>query len=141
MVTKSMQTGKILKQYKLRVTDTRKQVLQLFLLKQGKAISHQHLESNMGDSDRVTLYRTLKTFQDQGLIHEVHDGSGTLKYALCHEACNHIQHFDNHAHFYCNTCKETICLDEISASLSAPPGYQISETHILMKGICNDCLS
>jgi len=109
MVAKLMKTDKILKQYQLRITSTRKQVLQLFLLKEGKALSHQHLENQMDDSDRVTLYRTLKTFQDNGLIHEVHDGSGMLKYALCHEACNHIEHFDNHAHFYCNSCKETIC--------------------------------
>lgn len=134
-----MQTDKILKQYQLRVTNTRKQVLQLFLLKEGKALSHQYLENQMDNSDRVTLYRTLKTFQDNGLIHEVNDGTGMLKYALCHEACNHVKHFDNHAHFYCNTCKETICLDEVNATLNAPNGYQINETHILMKGICNNC--
>ncbi len=136
-----MQIDTILKQYNLRVTSTRKQVLQLFLLKEGKAISHHHLESHMDDSDRVTLYRTLKTFQDHGLIHEVQDGSGKLKYALCHEACNHVEHFDNHAHFYCNSCKETICLDEVEAQMSAPSGYQLSETHILMKGLCNNCVN
>jgi len=138
---KNKQTEAILKQYRLRVTGTRKQVLQIFLLKEGKAISHQQLETQVGDSDRVTLYRTLKTFQDQGLIHQVQDGSGTLKYALCHEACNHVEHFDNHAHFYCKACKETICLDEVNATLTAPNGYQLNETHILMKGLCDNCVA
>jgi len=136
-----MQTDGILKKYSLRVTDTRKLVLQFFLLKDGRAISHQYLENQIGNSDRVTLYRTLKTFQDKGLIHEVHDGSGTIKYALCHEACNHVQHFDNHAHFYCNNCKETICLDDVNATFTAPKGYQLNETHILMKGFCNNCVN
>lgn len=134
-----MQTEEILKKYNLRSTGTRNEVLKVLLLNDGKAIAHQHLEASLDDSDRVTLYRTLKKFEEKGLIHQVHDGSGTIKYAICHEACNHIEHFDNHAHFYCNQCKETICLDDVNADFNAPNGYQLNETHILMKGLCSKC--
>lgn len=130
----------LLKHYNLRVTAVRKSVLSLFADKVKRGLSHNFIEKNIGNMDRVTLYRTLKTFEEKGLIHQVIDGTGTAKYALCDSACNHLQHFDNHAHFYCNSCNETICLDNTKASFTAPKGFQLTETQIIMKGLCDSCV-
>jgi len=79
------------------------------LSKQDAAISLSELESSFAKADRITLYRTLKTFETHNLIHRVDDGTGALKYALCIDGCEcHLK--DLHVHFHCTTCKRTYCL-------------------------------
>jgi len=138
-VNNDKEINNLLKRYNLRVTAVRKSVLNLFTDHLKKGLSHNFIEKALNNSDRVTLYRTLKSFEEKGLIHEANDGSGTIKYALCSSACNHLQHFDNHAHFYCNNCNETFCLDNTRLEFSAPNGFQLTETQIVMKGLCNNC--
>ena len=80
-------TRQILKDFKLRSTPGREAILLAFL-KRDFAMSHRDVEREVPASfDRVTVYRTLKTFLDKGLIHKVLDDEGSLKYALCNEAC------------------------------------------------------
>ena len=90
-----------LKEHQLRPTPGRKDTLQIFL-KHYFALSHGDIEHEMPENvDRVTLYRTLKTFLDKGLIHKVLDNGGGLKYALCNDHCNTTGHKHNHIHFKC----------------------------------------
>jgi Fur family ferric uptake transcriptional regulator len=70
------------------------------LTEQKVAISSSDLEQKFQKSDRVTLYRTLKTFEEKKLIHSIDDGTGAVKYALCKESCQcHPE--DLHVHFFC----------------------------------------
>ncbi len=137
-----MDTSKSLKTFKLRNTDAREAVLEVF---QGEnyALSHSHIENQLADRfDRVTLYRTLKTFVDVGLIHKVLDDQGAMKYALCKEACNtsdHHHHHD-HVHFKCNACGQTTCLDTVTIpTISLPNGYKKQEMNLLVQGLCQNC--
>ena len=61
--------------------------------------------------DRVTLYRTIKQFEEKGLIHEVIDTKGQAKYALCVTECTTHEHHDDHLHFHCSQCDRTIGVD------------------------------
>ena len=73
----------VLKDFSLRSTPNRKEILDLFL-QRSYALSHADIENEFENSlDRVTVYRTLKTFLDKGLIHKVLDDGGGIKYALC----------------------------------------------------------
>lgn len=72
-----------------------------YLQTQTAAVSLQHLERHFYRSDRTTLYRTLKIFEEKGLVHSIHDGTDAVKYALCAEACKAGDHYDLHLHFYC----------------------------------------
>ncbi|RYZ19860.1 MAG: transcriptional repressor, partial [Chitinophagaceae bacterium] len=81
-----------------------------FLLTQSSALSLTDLELSMDRTDRVTLYRTIRTFEEHGLVHRIDDGSGITKFALCVQDCNVDGHRDLHVHFYCKQCKETHCL-------------------------------
>ena len=47
-----------------------------FLLKQSAALSLTDLELGMGKTDRVTVYRTIRTFEEHGLVHRIDDGFG-----------------------------------------------------------------
>ena len=140
---KSMVSGAastLLKEHNLRNTACRGEVLAYFLEKDF-AISHSDLESRLSDSfDRVTLYRTLKTFLDAGLIHQVLDNEGGTKYALCKNHCTDHRHQDNHVHFKCLRCGTTSCLDNTSIpTINLPEGYQNTEMHLLIQGLCRLC--
>lgn len=131
----------ILQQHKLRVTDCRKEVLKIFLEKES-ALSHADLEEILNrDFDRVTLYRTLKTFLDSDLIHKVLDDSGATKYALCsHAAHEGHTHDHEHVHFKCESCGKTVCIEQVSLpDVNLPEGYQGKEVSLLVTGICDKC--
>jgi Fur family ferric uptake transcriptional regulator len=128
----------ILKQHKLRITDCRLEIIKEFSKKQ-VALAHSDLEESLNSQfDRVTIYRTLKTFLDQDLIHKVLDDSGATKYALC--AHEQVDHNHEHVHFKCEKCGETTCLDAISLpKIVLPKGFVKEEMSLLVQGTCNKC--
>lgn len=130
----------LLERHSLRKTVMRIEVLNALLEDSDIALSNQEIETRIPQSDRVTLYRTLKTFEKSGLIHQAVDGSGTNKYALCHSDCSSHEHLDNHAHFHCTNCEKTMCLDEIETpQVVLPSGYQAEERYMVIKGTCATC--
>jgi Fur family transcriptional regulator, ferric uptake regulator len=132
-------SNRLLKSFRLRSTPTRQEILHLFL-KKDYALSHGDIESEIAeDIDRVTVYRTLKTFSDRGLIHKVLDDGGGLKYALCSEACSATQHRHEHVHFKCTQCGQTNCLEVEIPAVKLPKGYQPKEVNVLIQGTCQNC--
>ena len=133
-------SDRLLKDYRLRSTPGRQEILDLFL-KKDYALSYSDIEKEVNDSsDRVTVYRTLKTFLDKGLIHKVLDDEGALKYALCSEACTSSSHRHEHVHFKCTKCGQTSCLDIEIPAVKLPKGFKASELNLLIQGICESCL-
>ncbi|KOY86875.1 Fur family transcriptional regulator [bacterium 336/3] len=130
----------ILKDHKLRNTDCRYDVLDIFLT-QKFALSHADLEHSLANKfDRVTVYRTLKTFLEKGIIHKVLNDEGTPKYAICSSHCEVHQHHHNHVHFKCDTCGHTQCLDDIAIpTISLPNGFKAKEFNLLIQGLCQTC--
>ena len=131
----------ILSRHKLRRTAPRQAVLEVFV-NENMALSQPELEHLLQDNcDRVTIYRTLTTFLENGLIHKVLDDAGAAKYALCsHECESDHAHQHNHVHFKCENCGQTRCLDEVHVpGFILPKGYKISETNVLLQGVCADC--
>lgn len=132
-------SNRLLKTFRLRSTPTRQEILHLFL-KKDYALSHSDIESEVADEiDRVTVYRTLKTFTDRGLIHKVLDDGGGLKYALCTEACSATRHRHDHVHFKCTNCGQTNCLDVDIPGVDLPGGYIAKEVNLLIQGTCPNC--
>lgn len=132
----------LLQKNALRKTNMRVDVLNIFLKQSETALSNQELENSLIDSDRVTLYRTLKTFEKKGIIHQAVDGSGVTKYAMCHSDCSEHNHVDDHAHFHCNDCGKTLCLEEIDTpKVNLPAGYQAEVSYMVIQGTCSQCNS
>lgn len=128
----------LLRDFQLRSTPGRQEVLQIFINNQ-HALSHGDIEHEMpAGFDRVTLYRTLKTFLDHGLVHKVLDDAGGLKYALC-TSCDTHGHHHNHVHFKCTVCGQTNCLDVEIPGIKLPKGYKPVETNLLIQGTCQKC--
>lgn len=104
------------------------------------AISLADVELAFEKSERTTLYRTLKTFEEKGIVHQVDDGTGVTKYALCEAGCNCEIGTDLHLHFHCNSCGETQCLtDRKIPVVNLPKGYTATDANLVVKGECNKC--
>lgn len=130
---------KILESRTVRPTAMRLLVLK-FLLQKKVAVSLTNIEEYFDNSERTTLYRTLKTFEEKGIVHQIDDGTGTTKYALCEENCNCELEQDLHLHFHCNNCDETVCLTEHKIPhINLPDGYLAEDANLVITGICEKC--
>ena len=136
------QVGELLKRNSLSVTDSRKKILQLFLEQQG-ALAHGDIEKRAGEKfDRVTVYRTLPTFVDKGIIHTIPTADNSIRYALCKDECSAGHHHDHHIHFVCNNCNNTFCLDDVvTPEINLPKGYAAEHVEVVVEGICKNCNS
>jgi len=130
----------ILKKNHLSVTDGRKQILSLFLKSPG-ALAHSDIEKNTDAAfDRVTVYRTLQTFVDKGIVHHIPTTDNSILYALCKDNCEAGHHHDNHVHFICDACNKTICLDDVMIpEVKLPKGFKPIHSEMVVNGICDDC--
>jgi Fur family transcriptional regulator, ferric uptake regulator len=130
----------ILKKNQLSITDSRKKILDLFLKSPG-ALAHADIEKNTGEIfDRVTVYRTLQTFVDKGIIHNIPTTDNSILYALCKQDCEAGHHHDNHVHFICDSCGKTICLDDVTVpAVKLPKGFSPTHAAMVVKGVCDDC--
>jgi Fur family ferric uptake transcriptional regulator len=134
------QATDILKKNGLNITEGRKVILDLFLSADG-ALAHADIEKNKQIAfDRVTVYRTLQTFVDNGIIHQIPTTDNTILYALCKDNCEAGHHHDEHVHFICNECNSTTCLDDVIVPpVKLPKGFSPVQAAMIVKGICNDC--
>jgi Fur family transcriptional regulator, ferric uptake regulator len=139
--TKSINTrlNDILRRRHLSVTDSRRKILSLFL-NHPDALTHGDIEIKAGEKfDRVTVYRTLQTFVEKGIIHAIPTADNSVRYALCKD-CDEGHHHDDHVHFICSNCDKTICLDDVvSPKIELPAGYAVESVQVLINGICKDC--
>ena len=129
-----------LRQHGLRITAVREKVLEIFLEAGQTALSNADIEKHFERLDRITLYRTLRTFEEKGLIHQVVDSSNTPKFAYCSNQCAEHDHHDDHAHFHCVKCEKTVCLEDTTLpSVSIPSGFKVEEKHMVLSGTCDAC--
>ena len=134
------QVEEILKKNHLSVTDSRQKIMQLFLTSNG-ALAHADIEKKTGESfDRVTVYRTLQSFVEKGIIHLIPTRDNSIKYALCKDDCEEGHHHDNHVHFICDACTKTICLDDVTVpQVKLPKGFTPQHAEMVVNGICEEC--
>lgn len=130
----------ILKHNNLSITDNRMQILSLFYEHEG-ALAHSDIEKRSGDRiDRVTIYRTLQTFEEKGIIHSIPTADNSVKYALCKHDCAGGHHHDNHVHFLCDHCGATTCLDDVLVpEVKLPSGFAPLQSSMVVQGICKNC--
>lgn len=129
----------ILHRRQLSSTESRRRILSLFLNSQD-ALTHGDIEKEVGDNfDRVTIYRTLQTFTEKGIVHTIPTADNAVLYALCKE-CEEGHHHDDHVHFICTACERTICLDDVvSPKIELPEGYVSENVQVVIQGVCKDC--
>lgn len=139
----------VLREHRLRVTPVRCHVLQLMYGQPG-AMTHQQVLDELNASgyelDRVTVYRTLNTLTDSGILHRITGIDRTFSYAFKRQTDNENQVHSGaeHPHFICDRCSVTYCLPDIPAeslpAIPAPAGFELRQTELKLYGVCPDCV-
>ena len=89
--------------------------------------------------DKASIFRALELFAEKDAVHEIEDGSRSVKYELCNSSPEHSIS-DQHVHFYCERCNETYCLESIKVpTLEIPEGFMPHSVNYMIKGLCPKC--
>ena len=123
----------------LRRTKPRLDVLSK-LLKSKKPLTQEQIAAKLGKGpDKVTIYRTLETFLELGIIHKAYLQQRTWHFELA-DKCTEKQ---CHPHFTCTNCGEMRCMPEIVMPMAKSPhkGYRITHQQVRLEGLCPKCLS
>ncbi|MDT7828782.1 transcriptional repressor [Pricia sp. S334] len=111
-----------------------------YLAEKEVAVALTDIENAFVRAERTTLYRTMKKFEQNGIVHQIDDGTGIAKYALCEPDCNCDLDQDLHLHFHCDHCDETVCLTEHKIPhINLPEGYIAEDANLVLTGICEKC--
>jgi len=127
-----------------RLTQPRVAVLAM-LLAADHAISHQDVASAIATHrpiDRVTVYRVLDWLVEVGIAHRIAGDDRVWRFMLNHEHRNHTDGVrQQHAHFTCNQCGQTFCLNDMPGKLNfrLPAGFKSSEVDLTYRGACARC--
>ena len=130
---------KILESKGIRPTSNRILVIKE-LIKALRPVSLADMETMLGFSmDKASIFRVLELFADKNVVHVIEDGSRSIKYELCHSETVHSI-ADQHAHFYCERCKTTFCLEKAKIPLiDIPEGFRPQAINYVIKGMCPSC--
>ena len=130
----------ILRRNQLSSTQTRRQILQLFLAPESGALRHADIEQELTHLDRVTIYRTLQAFSEKGIIHAIPGTDGAQRYAVCRSGCTVHDHHDDHVHFVCRKCHQTQCLEAVHVpTVKVPEGFVLEKAEMIVNGLCKQC--
>lgn len=110
------------------------------LMRASNPVNLADLEASFEFSmDKASIFRVLELFAEKDVVHVIEDGSRSLKYELCHSDGTHSI-ADQHAHFYCERCKETYCIETARVPvIDIPDGFTPHSVNYMIKGICPKC--
>jgi Fe2+ or Zn2+ uptake regulation protein len=95
------------------------------------------VQSSHPDVHLSTVYRTLDSLEQLGIVDRVTLGQGGAVYHLVDHA---------HHHLVCDMCGSVVevpreILDALARRLSSRYGFAVSPSHIAIPGRCRDCLT
>lgn len=136
-----MEASDYLKKAGLKLTPVRMRMVEIFLSAH-HALLQSEIENQFDGIDRITLYRTLKSFEEKGMIHRITDLEGNSKYAMCESRCmeDHHHHHHAHVHFQCEQCHLTFCVENVEIpAIEMPTKFLVTGQNITITGKCENC--
>lgn len=122
---------------KRRNTPIKREILSLLSAAE-TALCQEDIEAQLeGKANRVTIYRVLNTFCEDGIVHKIISDEGKTYFAPCH-GCSSKQHHDNHFHFRCRRCGRVECLS-VAVELPLPKKYTAEYVNCWVTGVCRKC--
>ncbi len=128
----------LLRKRKLKATSSRLHLLSEMEAYQS-AMPFSAIQEAMKSTDRVTLYRTLKSLKEQGIIHQAFQEKEESYFAICGKQCGKNHHHHDHIHFKCLSCKSVTCEQPSAAIEISIPDNEIHKVSIHVEGICKLC--
>jgi len=133
-----LQARRILKSAKLYCTAGRVAVLRI-LLRANKPLRQDEIAGRLGKKsfDKVTIYRTLESLLEVGLVHNAFLDERARHFEL---ACN-CSNTQCHPHFTCTSCGSTHCLTEMAIPKvkGTHKGFLIHRQQTRLEGLCPAC--
>jgi Fur family transcriptional regulator, ferric uptake regulator len=130
--------GESLKGAGLYSTRARVAILDV-LLDAGRPLDKKEIVLKLGHvgPDEVTVYRTLESFCEKGLVHKVFSSGRACRFEPAHN-CGEVQ---CHPHFTCRRCGVTQCLTGVTVPLARglQKGYRLLRQQVRLEGICPGC--
>ncbi len=128
----------ILKENGLKITQNRLDVLAIFLGSQ-KAFTLLDLEKIFHcQHDRSSIFRSLQTYCEKGILEKFCNTSGTAVYTLNRNNPNS----NGSSHFKCKDCKSVVSLPDLPTEYLELLGKNKIETmNLLIEGTCEKCQS
>jgi len=132
----------VLKEHGLSVTQQRLRVLEL-LSKDHACLGVDDLvalakRKKLDLGDWSTVFRTLKTFEEAGLVDAFLSADGVTRYERVSDG-----HAHHHHHFVCRDCRAVESLEECPTQVFEKAAKRIGfkvENHTLeVQGLCHDC--
>jgi Fe2+ or Zn2+ uptake regulation protein len=121
--------NKTIKEAGYKITRPRKIILEL-LEKRHHPLSVQEIHERLkGKVDLVSVYRTLKLFEELGFLHR-EENNGTIRYYLAIKA---------HHHIMCESCGHTECVP-CHHNFSRIKGFDSIKHKLTLTGLCSGCV-
>jgi len=128
----------MLRRAKLYCTEARIAILRA-LLETARPIRQDQItpQSAKGTFNRVTVYRTLESLVEAGLVHRAF----TQDRAWYFELADHCSEKQCHPHFTCTHCGVTHCLTDTSLPMAkiSQKGFIIYRQQVRLEGLCPAC--
>ncbi len=126
----------LLRERGLRMTSSRRQILSALFAAQAPT-SAERLSVDL-QLDLATVYRSLETFEELGLVRHVHLGHGPGLYALLADG--------EREYLYCERCGSVRALppaelDPVRRQIDELFGHEAHFGHFPIVGVCPDCRS
>lgn len=123
-----------------RVTSSRRAVITALLESNGHLSANDLSEVVSAKNPEVhqsTVYRTLDTLVDLGVVEHIHVAHGPAVYHLAE---------DHHLHLVCDLCDSVrdapvSLLAEAADEMAERYGFRLSAGHVALVGRCSDCLA
>ena len=129
---------RLLKEAKLYCTAARIAILQV-LMQAARPLRQDQIAEQLTVRalNKVTVYRTLESLIDVGLVHRAF----TYERAWHFELADHCTEHQCHPHFTCTSCGVTHCLTDILVPLAkvSQKGFVISRQQVRLEGLCPAC--
>ena len=94
---------------------------------------YSDLKSNNPSLSKTTVYNSLETLENHGIIQTITISGSELRYDLKQ---------DMHHHFFCKKCGKIFDMGISCPNIEKMSkfGHKVEEVHGYVKGICKDCL-
>jgi Fur family ferric uptake transcriptional regulator len=130
-----------LHEHGLRLTPQRLMILELLERSSGHVAPediYQQVHERFPMINRSTVYRTLETLEELGIVRHGHVEDGAARYHLARES--------HHLHLTCHRCGKAVEVGELTfaepflQSVKDRFGFEADLTHFPISGMCAECL-
>lgn len=91
---------------------------------------YQALKPEIPSLSKTTVYNVLKLFITHDLVMLINTDDSLKRYEL---------KLEDHSHFICTSCNKIIDIPLITIPKGQLSNYHVSETEVILKGVCRDC--